>query len=453
MPHNRALGFLLFFLFAIAPVFAIEELGIEAKKDIILKTEINFEEALNKAKAHSFDLKIAAFETMISKTGIISARSEYFPKLTAMAGTEYTKNFRDYSTSSVTTVGDAFINPYTRFQSVLGITLSYNVFDFGLRKSRLDLAKEDVNLKKLLEKQALQELQLNFVDTYAKALILKKQIDILYEIYLLENKNLSLIQRLYAAKEAGLTELNAQKVKTLAAKKQADEVEQLLSESVEWLSFYTGQKYDIKNLKIKDIKDNGFKPFEVTDYTQSLVWKIYDLELKKKELELSVVRKNNYPKINAYGKYYLYGSDYSSYNDSLGDIEPSSLSVGGNILIPVFDGLQNKASVEKVKLELQQAGIKRDKALAEWMTRLAILKSNHFYLTEQIKENEKIIEELSKKADSETRLLSNRAISPLELNNTKIELLKEKNELEKNRATMISVLKGIEILTLSENEL
>lgn len=56
---------------------------------------IDYETVTKKAIEHSYDLKLADYETMISKTGITSARSEYFPKLNFMAGTEYTKNFRD----------------------------------------------------------------------------------------------------------------------------------------------------------------------------------------------------------------------------------------------------------------------------------------------------------------------------------------------------------------------
>ena len=41
------------------------------------------------------EVKISNLETQIAKTGIMSARSEYFPKLGFMMGTEYTKNYRD----------------------------------------------------------------------------------------------------------------------------------------------------------------------------------------------------------------------------------------------------------------------------------------------------------------------------------------------------------------------
>lgn len=433
----------LLFIFNL-PANAIEE---PSKGQII--TAIDFDDVLKKAKEHSYDLKIADYETMIAKTGIISARSEYFPKLTANIGTEYNKSFND-NNFMTTSVGDAFINPYTRYQSVIGISLSYNVFDFGIRRNRLDMAKEDTALKELQEKQALQELELNLVDIYTKILISKNQIENNNKILTLKEKNLEYTKRLYQAKEIAKTELDSANLEVLKTKKQILELSQILSESLNWLSFYTGESYDINNLKISNIKDDGYNLNQYCDYTKSIIWKIYDSELKKKDLEYKIVKKNNYPKVMAYSKYYLYGSDYSSYNDNLSEIEPSSFSVGANAYMPVFDGFQNSANIKKASLELQQLNIKRDKAIAEWMTRIATLKSNFLYLDEQIKKNEEIIQKLNEKEKTNQRLYSKRIINPMELNNAKIELLEEINEITKNKTTAISIAKGVSILTGSE---
>ena len=159
--------------------------------------EISFDEAIKQAKVHAYDIKISDFDIFIAKQGVRTARSEYFPKLNISAGTEYTKNFKDYTNSSVTVVGDAFINPYTRYQSLMGITLTYNVFDFGVRKNKLDIAKEDILLKELLEKEQYQELELTLIDTYSKLLITKKQISLNEELLSLAKKNLEYKTRLF----------------------------------------------------------------------------------------------------------------------------------------------------------------------------------------------------------------------------------------------------------------
>ena len=322
-------------------------LSVNAIEVNALQKCISYEDVLQKAKLRSYDLKLTDYEVMIAKTGITSARSDYFPKLNAMAGTEYTKSFRDYGNSVITTIGDTFINPYTRFQSVMGITLSYNIFDFGIRRGKLDMAKEDIILKELKEKEAFQELQLNLIDIYTKILSASKQVLLYEEILVLEQENLELMARLSDAKLVSRMDLNNQEVKVNQVRKHLEELKQILSENLTWLTFYTGEDYDIENIKVENIKKVNFNPLEYSDYTQSLTWKIYESELKKKELELNVVKKTNYPKINAYGRYYIYGADHSSYRESLSDVSPSNFTVGGNVYMPVFDGLKNHADIKK----------------------------------------------------------------------------------------------------------
>lgn len=141
-------------------VYGVEEVTdgteITAKEKDSVISKIDFDSILQKAKEHSYDLKIADYNVLISKQGIRSAKSEYFPKLHFSAGTEYTKNFRNAKESTVMSIGDAFINPYTRYQSVLGITVGYNLFDFGVRGGNLKVAKEDTELKELENKEKLQ---------------------------------------------------------------------------------------------------------------------------------------------------------------------------------------------------------------------------------------------------------------------------------------------------------
>ena len=185
-------------------------LGVKAIEDGFVV--INFDDVLKQAKTQSYDIQIADYDVFIAKQGVRTAKSEYFPKINASVGTEYTKNFKDLANSTVSVVGDAFINPYTRFQSLMGITLSYNVFDFGVRKNKMDMAKEDVQLRELLEKEQFQELELTIIDLYSKLYILKKQIEVNEEMLNLAKKNLEYKTRLYEAKEISKTELNDQNI-------------------------------------------------------------------------------------------------------------------------------------------------------------------------------------------------------------------------------------------------
>jgi len=443
--------FLVLMIFTVVlPVFAVEDVSeqIQNKAALNQKTteKINFDKILLQAKEHSYDLKIADYNVLISKQEIRGARSEYFPKLNFMAGTEYTKNFRDIGDTTVMSIGDAFINPYTRFQSILGITVGYNLFDFGVRSGNLKIAKEEKILKELEMKQKLQEMNLTLLDSYTKVLVTTKQLEINQKILFLEEKNLALIERLFAAKQVSKTELNDAKIAVSKTKAKIADLKSIRAESLNWLSFYTGVEYDSENIKVEEIKKSDFDILAFQDYTKSLIWQIHEKSIKKKELELMVAKRNYLPKVNVYGRYYLYGSDHSSYSEALG-IEPSNFSVGAALNMPIFDGFKNSALVQKTALELKQLQVERDKAIAQLMSRLAIMRSNLIYLDEQINENNKIISELSDKEKSVHKLVASKLSSQTEENEVKIELLNQKIEYEKNNITYTAIMRGIQILT------
>ncbi|MBQ9245790.1 TolC family protein [bacterium] len=465
MKFKRIISFIIVLLMFYSPIcsFAIDEAEKteevetidvsdsiqleEPKEENTLVTSINFDDIINKADEHSYDLKIADFNILISKQDIRGARSDYFPKLNVGAGTEYTKNYRDVRETSVMSIGEAFINPYTRYQNMLGITLNYNLFDFGVRRGRLDIAKEDVKLKELEEQEKLQELNLSVLDTYSKILVAKKQIELNKQILELEEKNLEMRKRLFNAKEISKTEYNDSEVKVARTKSKISELYSILSESINMLTFYTGEEYDIETLTVSDIPKPDFDIMQFKDYTKSITWQIHEKNLKKKELEVKIAKRNYLPKVNAYGRYYMYGSDHSSYPDSFKDVDPSNFTVGGSINMPVFDGFQNSAVVRKAELEYKQLQVERDKAIAQLMQRLATMRSNLMYLDDQIDATNKVIDELKDKNKSIAKMASKRVISPIEENESKIELLEQTIEQQKNLITSIAITKGIQILT------
>ena len=426
------------------PAFSVEDVKLPSAQYV---TGITFNDILDKAKNHSYDLKLADFNTLISKTGIKAARSEYFPKLNASIGTEYTKNFRDARESTVMSIGEAFINPYTRFQSVMGIALNYNLFDFGVRRGNLNAAKEDVSIKELEEQEKWQELRLNLVDTYTKILLAKKQLSYYNNILALQQKNLEFKTRLFEAQEISALELNDANVETETIKNRIADLNSMLSESLEWLSFYTGETYNIKDFTIEDIKKPDFDVTAFHDYTKSLTWQIREKYIKKKEYELKVAQRMNYPKVNLYSKYYWYGSDPNNFGDSIKDISQSNFSIGGSVNWLAFDGMKNRANIQKTSLELQQLHVERDKAVAQLMTRLATMRSNLIYVNEQSNSSEKIIKELKTKEKSVHRLLAKGLATPIEENEVKIQILNHQIEQVKNTTTATALIKGIEILT------
>jgi len=432
--------------FAIEDVAQNSDITMDDKQINTLVGKIDFDDVVKKAQEHSYDLKIADYNILISKQGIRSARSEYFPKLNLGGGIEYTRNYRDIKDTTVMSIGDAFVNPYTRYQSILGITVSYNLFDFGIRGDTLKMAKEDKELKELELKEKFQELNLTLLDTYTKILITTNQIELNKKILKLEEKNLEMKERLFKAKEISKTELNDETIKIKTIKNKIADLYSIRQEALNWLSFYTGEEYNLDEIKVSEIKKTNFDVNSFQDYSKSITWKIHEKNIKKKEFELQIAKKAYYPKVNAYGRYYMYGSDHNNYAESLG-IEPSNFSVGASVNMPIFDGFKISADIKKTDFELKQLHIERDKAIAQLSTRLSVMRQNLVYLDEQINENNLILNELKNKENSIKKLASKKLATPIEANEVKIEFLNQEIELNKNSITQNAITKGIEILT------
>lgn len=113
----------------------------------------------------------------------------------------------------------------------------------------------------------------------------------------------------------------------------------------------------------------------------------------------------------------------------------------------LFDGMKNRANIGKVKLELQQLQVERDKAMAEFMAKLASMRSNLIYLNQQKAENDKILKNLKDKEKSTKRLVSKRLMTPIDENDVMVSILEQQIEFEKNRITYDAITKGIQILT------
>ena len=100
--------------------------------------QVNFDDFLNQAIEKSYQLHSSQLNAQISKVGIKSARSDYFPTIAAFATSERYNDMTD-GNSQVTAVGnDVFLNR-SYYQGVAGTGLSYNLFDFGIRRKRLDM--------------------------------------------------------------------------------------------------------------------------------------------------------------------------------------------------------------------------------------------------------------------------------------------------------------------------
>ena len=88
-----------------------------------------------------------------------------------------------------------------------------------------------------------------------------------------------------------------------------------------------------------------------------------------------------------------------------------------------------------------------EKSIAELTKKINTLKSNYKFNNEQLSASDNIIKELNSKEISTAKLLKNRLVSPIDLQDAKVAILEEKIENLKLKTTTVAILKSLQVLT------
>ena len=112
---------------------------------------LRYGEVLNQAVVNSFDLKLSEIDIDISKAQLKAAQSDLYPTLNLQFNSEYNKDLND-KRGSFAYAGNTMITPYTQYRDMLYLTLSYNLFDFGVTNKKINIAKKNLNKKNYLMK-------------------------------------------------------------------------------------------------------------------------------------------------------------------------------------------------------------------------------------------------------------------------------------------------------------
>ncbi len=213
--------------------------------------ELSFNDFLSTALTNSYQLRISKINTQIAKKGVKETRAGYLPTVSAFATTERYNDLTD-GKSQLTAVGnDIFLNR-SYYQDMAAVGLSYNVFDFGVRKKQLEIAKADDKQKEIVLLKDTKDLKLEAVEIYAQALSLYKQAKIKSNMLKLEKELLDIQKRLRTAGEASEIDVVDSEIKVSELKSELDEINNNLAKKLTEVSYYTQKPYDMNNLQIKD---------------------------------------------------------------------------------------------------------------------------------------------------------------------------------------------------------
>lgn len=426
---------------------------------------LTYEEVQDSAFKNSFDLKIAAMEINISQSQLKAAKAERYPTLSLQFNTEYNRDLTD-GKSTYAYAGNTMITPYTQFRDMLYMTLSYNLFDFGVTGKKIHIAKQEVEQKKISYNIQLRDLKLKILDLYTKAQQFNNEIQTKSEILKLYETMFKNKERMFKAGLNDKLSVMDEAVKIAKTKSDVENSKIELKNILKDLSYYTLQDYETSDLKIKNIDERNEENIVPVSYDNlflsnvekqqydydfdpysALEAEYYDIEINKKQTELTILKRQLYPSFRFYTGYSLYGQNPNQYYSAMQDIGQRSFLVGISSTYVFFDGFKNRANREKTAFEIEKLKLEKEKRLADLKKEYDKSFQSFEIYTEELNIKRDVLNTVKDKLSAVDRLTANKLADNNELLAVKAELLTQEYELEQNIINISSKIEEMKIIT------
>lgn len=429
---------------------------------------LNYKEVMVNAVNNSFDLKMSAVDIDISNAQLKAVRADWYPTLSMQFNTEHNSDLAN-GRGNYAYAGNTMITPYTQYRNMLYLTLSYNIFDFGIQGKKVDIAKKELEQKKISYEIQLKDLKLKVLDLYTKTQQFTKEINTKTEIFSIYENMFHNKERMYKAGIDNKLSVMDEAVKMARAQNDIENSKLSLKNTLEDLSVFTQNKYDYENLTVNDINvqnteyEDYIIPFDYENILQTSIEKedirpyfnsqnsleatYYDLEIEKKKSELSILKRQLLPTFRFYTGYSLYGQNPNNYWGSVQDVGQRSLIIGISSNFVFFDGFKNKANREKTSLEIQKLVYEKEKKLAELQNQYEKSYQSYDTYTNELIIKQNLLNAVEEKLLALERLHANKLAEQNELLSAKADLLNQKFELEQNIINITSKLEEMNIIS------
>ena len=433
--------------------------------------EISYQDTLKAAIDNSFDLKMSAVDIGISKAQLKAVRADWYPTLSMQFNTEYNRDLTG-GRGTYAYAGNTMITPFTQFRDMLYLTLSYNLLDFGVQGKKVHIAKQELAQKEINYNLQLKDLKLKILDLYSKAQQYNNTINTKSEILSLYQNMFTNKERMFKAGIDNKLSVMDEAVKIAKTQNEIENSKRELKNTLQDLSYYTKNEYDITGLCVKgieqqdkadeyieddniiEISDTNLIESEINKTEYNFAFnpaftdeaKYYDLEIDKKKSELSILKRQLLPSFRLYAGYALYGQNPNNYWHSVQDVGQRSFVVGISSQYVFFDGFKNRANREKTKLEIEKLQIEKEKKLSELENKYTKSFKAYESYNEELSTNKELLATVKEKLYDVGRLKANKLTDENELLSAKAELLNQEFELEQNIINITSKLEEMKIM-------
>ena len=422
---------------------------------------ITWETTREQIVSHAYQVELSKIDVDISKTKILGARSEYYPKIGLYAYNEYSK-YLGNKTSQVEYIGNEAIYGHDIIQNAISLGLTYNLYDFGIRGDKLKIAKNDNKSKLGTYYKTLRDIEINAIDLYAKALSEIKEIEVKSEILKIQKELYANKDRLNASGQLDKTKVLSENIKTVELENDIEKIRNEHIKTLKDLSHITREEFSENDI-IEDFSDENIyeednvlhASVEKNDFLNienSPEFKIYDAEIEKKKRELLITKKQNLPQFSFSTNYYLYGSDQSSFKDSWEDFGQRGLKFRLTTSLPIFDGFKNKSERDRLKLEILRLQVEKEQKISELKTSYEKITTDAEFSKRQLDNNKRMLELVLSNIAMLDRLNDNKLIDKNSYLNEKINLLKQKLDVQLAQINDYKSAYKLTVINKYENE-
>ncbi len=432
-----------------------------------LAIDVTYKDTLNKAINNSFDLKMSAVDIGISKAQLKAVRADRYPTLSMQFNTEYNKDLAD-GRGYYAYAGNTMITPYTQFRDMMYLTLSYNLFDFGIQGKKVHIAKQELSQKELSYNLQLKDLKLKILELYSKAQQYNNIVNMKTEVLSLYNNMFQNKERMFKAGINDKLSVMDEAVKIAKTQNEIENSKLELKNTLQDLSYYTKIEYnDTGSLRFGNIDDSPVKEnYAEVNYDDFIKTGIeeniysfsfdpylteeaqyYDLEIEKKKSELSILKRQLLPSFKFYVGYSLYGQNPNNYWSSIQDVGQRSFLVGISSQYVFFDGFKNRANREKTKLEIEKLKLEKEKKLSDLENKYKKSYEEYETYNEELVINQELLATVKEKLTAVNRLNAKELVEQNELLSAKAELLNQECELKQNIINITAKLEELKIMS------